>query len=68
MGKESLSGSGDEQPGSYFLEPLFWVKILQCFDVDPESGINKIGSGMKIPDPQHWLRHKPPRPEFRGKA
>jgi hypothetical protein len=31
------------------LEIIFWVKILNIFDADPESEIN-------IPDPQHWNR------------
>jgi hypothetical protein len=68
MGKKSGSGSGirDEQPGSYFLELRnhFLVKILIFFDGDPGSGMetirirdpgwNKVGSGINIPDPQHW--------------
>ncbi len=61
----------DEQPGSYFLElrnhfyALFGVKILKFFDEDPGSGIETVrirdgkksdpGSGINIPDPQHWL-------------
>ncbi len=42
------------------LETIFWVKILKFFDADPEyfdpgSGIRmeKFGSGINIPDPQH---------------
>jgi hypothetical protein len=61
----------DEQPGSYFLElrnhffAFFGVKILKFFDEDPGSGMEtvrirdpewkKVGSGINIPDPQHWL-------------
>jgi hypothetical protein len=38
------------------------VKILKFFDADPGSGMEKIwirdvknsGSGINIPDPQHW--------------
>jgi hypothetical protein len=67
----SGSGIRDEQPESYFLEPrnhffyLFGVKILKFFDADPGSGMEtvrirdpgwkKVGSGINIPDPQHWL-------------
>jgi hypothetical protein len=37
------------------------LKILKIFyaDPDPGSGIflmEKFGSGINIPDPQHWLR------------
>ncbi len=71
MGRKSASGSGirDEQPRSYFLElrnHFFGVKILKFFDADPGSGMEtvvrirdpgwkKVGSGINIPDPQHWL-------------
>jgi hypothetical protein len=47
------SGSGirirDEQPRSCFQElgNHFWVKILKYFDADPESGMEKFGSGMR---------------------
>jgi hypothetical protein len=34
------------------LETIFLVKILQFFAADP--GWKKFGSGIKIPDPQHW--------------
>jgi hypothetical protein len=68
MGRKSASGSGirDEQPRSYFLELRhhFLVKILKFFDADPGwrqfgSGIgdgkkSDPGSGINIPDPQHW--------------
>jgi hypothetical protein len=48
---------------------FFWVKILKFFDADPGSGMENVrirdpgsgmekksdpGSGMNIPDPQHW--------------
>ncbi len=65
-------GIRDEQPGSYFLElrnhfcSFFWVKILKSFDADLGSGMGKIrirdpgwkkvGSGINIPDPQHWKK------------
>jgi hypothetical protein len=42
----------------------FWFKIPKFFDVDPGSGMEKFrvrdgkksdpGSGINIPDPQHW--------------
>ncbi len=47
------------------LETIFWVKIFKCFDL--VSGMEKIrirdpgwkkldpGSGINIPDPQHWV-------------
>jgi hypothetical protein len=58
-GRNSASGSGirDKQPGSYFLElrnhifAFLGVKILKFFE-DP--GWKKVGSGINIPDPQHW--------------
>ncbi len=36
------------------------VKILKFFDADPgwknsDPGGKKIGSGINIPDPQHWF-------------
>jgi hypothetical protein len=72
MGRKSASGSRirDEQSGSYFLElrnHFFGVKILKFFDVDPGSGMEKVrirdtgwkkvGSGINIPDPQHWSKY-----------
>jgi hypothetical protein len=48
---------------SWSLETIFWVKILQFFaenpgirdgkNSDPGSGMEKVGSGINIPDPQH---------------
>jgi hypothetical protein len=59
MGGKSASGSGirDEQLDHIFqsLEIIFLVfcvKILKFFDADP--GWKKVGSGINIPDPQHW--------------
>jgi len=47
------------------LETIFWVKIPvpKFFDADPGPGKEKIrirdekkfGSGINIPDPQHWI-------------
>ncbi len=57
-GASLTSGSGIRirvvHPGSYFreLRKMFLVKILKIFDADP--GWKKIGSGINIPDPQHW--------------
>jgi hypothetical protein len=41
---------------------FFGLKILKFFDADldpgsfdPESGMEKFGSGIKVSDPQHWL-------------
>jgi hypothetical protein len=66
----SGSGIRDEQPGSYFLElknhflVFFGLKYLNFLMRirDPGwrqfgSGIRygkKVGSGINIPDPQHW--------------
>jgi hypothetical protein len=69
----SGSGIRDEQPGSYFLElrnHFFGVKILKFFDEDPGPGWRQFGSairngkksdpgsGINIPDPQHWFQTK----------
>ncbi len=44
---------------------LFGLKILKFFDAnpvrdpeffDPGPGMEKFGSGIKIPDLQHWLQ------------
>ncbi len=35
------------------VETIFLGKILKFFDLDP--GWKKIGSGINIPDPQHWM-------------
>jgi hypothetical protein len=40
------------------LETIFWGKILKFFDLDPGwkkfgSRMEKFGSGINIPDPQH---------------
>jgi hypothetical protein len=49
------SGSGMNDPDhiSENLETIFLVKILKFFDADP--GWKKFGSGINIPDSQHWL-------------
>jgi hypothetical protein len=63
MGKKSRSGSGMNIPDhiSHSLETIFWVKILKFFDAnaDPDRGSGNFltlnpGSGINIPDPQHW--------------
>ncbi len=53
-------------PGSVMGEnPVFRVKILQFFWsgvlFDPESGMEKFGSGINIPDPQHCIKLTEPR-------
>jgi hypothetical protein len=51
-------GSGMNNPDHIFqsLEIIFLVffrvTILKFFDADP--GWKKVGSGINIPDPQHW--------------
>jgi hypothetical protein len=49
------------------LKQFFGLKILKFFDADPDPGsgiflildpgpgMEKFGSGINIPDPQHWL-------------
>jgi hypothetical protein len=69
MGKKSGSGSGmnNQDHISWSLENIFWVKIFKFFDVDPGSGIQdenfgfgmeKVGSGINIPDPQHCVQFR----------
>jgi hypothetical protein len=43
MGKKSGSGSAMNNPYYIFesLKPIFWVKILEFFDVDPGSEMEK---------------------------
>ncbi len=64
MGKKSWSGN--EQPGWYFreLKKLFFgLKYLNSLmwirdgtNSDPGSGMEKVGSGINIPVPQHWRK------------
>jgi hypothetical protein len=69
MSKKSGSGSGIqiryEQPESYFqeLRNHFFCKILKFFNADPgwknsDPGWKKFGSGIKIPDQQHWANRR----------
>jgi hypothetical protein len=65
MGRKISIRVRDDNPDhiSESLKNNFWVKILKFFDVDPGSGMEKIrirvpgwekvGFGIKIPDPQH---------------
>jgi hypothetical protein len=48
MGKKSGYGSGMNNPDhiSENLETIFWVKVIKFFDADPESGMEKFGSGI----------------------
>ncbi len=43
----------DPQPWWKYLNSLIGIRIRTHFD--PGSGMGKIGSGINIPDPQHWL-------------
>ncbi len=68
MGKKSGSVSGMNNPDhiSENLETIFWVKILKFFDADPDgqkfgSWMEKFGSGINIPDRQHWYRQTVPK-------
>ena len=48
----------DEQPGSYFRElkkQFFGLKYLNSLMWIRDPGWKKVGSGIIIPDPQHWL-------------
>jgi hypothetical protein len=55
MGKKTGSGSGMKNPDHFSecLETILWVKILKFYEADPGSGMEKLGSGINIPDPQH---------------
>jgi hypothetical protein len=70
-----------EHPRSYFreLKNYFWgLKTLKssCADpdpgseifltLDPVSGMEKFGSGINIPDPQHCLLHREKNDKKRG--
>ncbi len=44
-----------------FFSPLSFVAVFGSGIRDPESGMGKNqdpGSGINIPDPQHWTREK----------
>jgi hypothetical protein len=58
--KKSGSGMNNSDHISESSETVFWVKILKFFDADPGykkfgSGMEKFGSGINIPVPQHCL-------------
>jgi hypothetical protein len=38
------------------LVAVLWLNILKLFDADadPGSGMQKVRSGINIPDPKHW--------------
>ncbi len=58
------------------LQTIFWVKILEFFDADPDPGfgifmnldpgLKKFGSGINIPDPHYCIpgtkMHADPQP------
>jgi hypothetical protein len=62
MGKKPGSRFGMNNPDriSESIETIFWVKILEFFDADPVSGMEKIRmrdgkvADPGYPDPQHW--------------
>jgi hypothetical protein len=60
MAKKSRSGYGMNISDniSESLDTIFRVKIFKFLDADPDpgSGMEKVGSGINIPDPQHWLQ------------
>jgi hypothetical protein len=56
MDKKIKIRTWDELPGSYFRE----LRNIKFFDADPDPGYRisltlDPGSGMNIPDPQHWV-------------
>jgi hypothetical protein len=57
--KKSRSGSvmNNLDYISESLETIFWTNVLQFFDADPGSGMEKFGSVINIPDPQHCFPH-----------
>jgi hypothetical protein len=59
MGKKTGSGSGINSPDhiSESLETIVWANILYFNSLMRirEPGWEKFGSGIIIPDPQHWL-------------
>ncbi len=64
---DPVSGSGIKKNRIIFprVKKIFWIKILKFFNVDTGYGMGKIwirdgkksdpGSGINIPDPQHWI-------------
>ena len=46
-----------------FFSPFSFVAVFGSGNRDPGSGMGKNqdpGSGIKIPDPQHWLKDSDP--------
>ncbi len=69
MGKKSGSGSGMNNLDhiSESLKNSLLGLNTKFFDVnsgsekeksDPGSGIKKVGSGITIPDPEHWFKDR----------
>jgi hypothetical protein len=55
MGKKIRIRNRDEQPGSYFRELRNnFLKYLNSLMRIRDPGWKKFGSGINIPDPQHW--------------
>jgi hypothetical protein len=56
LGWEKIRIQNEHRP-SYFRKlrnNFLGLKILQFFDADPGSGMEKFGSGIKVPDPHYW--------------
>jgi hypothetical protein len=56
MGKKSGSGSEMNNPDhiSESLETIFGLKYLNSLMRIRDPGWKKFGSGINLPDPQHW--------------
>jgi hypothetical protein len=50
---KTRSGMNNPDHISERLKTFFWVKIPKFFDANPGSGMEKFGSGINFPDPQH---------------
>jgi hypothetical protein len=59
MGKKSASGSGMNNPDhiSQSLETIFWgLKHINSLMRIRDGKNLGLGSGINIPDPQHWIK------------
>jgi hypothetical protein len=54
-----LYGTNNPDHISENLETIFWAKMLNFFDADPESGTEKFVSGINIPDPHTGICRVP---------
>jgi hypothetical protein len=55
-GKKTGSGTNNPDHISESLENFFGLKYLNSFSRIRDPGWEKFGSGITIPDPQHWLK------------